>query len=59
MPVHRRDESVTPRTLREVRCGCGRLLCKTSTQPLRHAGVVEIKCEKCGEMNYLMGGPES
>jgi phage FluMu protein Com len=50
---------VTAKTLDEVRCQrCNRLLCKRSSpQPLRNGEVIEIKCWKCDDMNYLVGGP--
>ena len=46
------------RTLNDVRCqGCNRLLCKATTRPVRDGEVIEIKCWKCDQLNYLMGGP--
>lgn len=59
MPDDRRLDAVM-RTLADVRCQkCNRLLCKRSKRPLRDGEVIEIKCWKCDDMNYLMGGPET
>lgn len=57
-PVGRRDAVV--KRLDDVRCQkCNRLLCKRSSPaPLRDGEVIEIKCWKCDDMNYLVGGPE-
>lgn len=57
MSAHRRRHTVD---LEEVRCQkCNRLLCKRTSQPLRDGEVIEIKCWKCDDMNYLMGGPDT
>lgn len=45
--------------LEDVRCQkCNRLLCKRSANPLQAGEVIEIKCWKCDDLNYLMGGPK-
>lgn len=57
MPTDGRRDQV--KDLRDVRCQkCNRLLCKRSSQPLKDGAVIEIKCWKCDDMNYLMGGPK-
>lgn len=58
MPTDGRGDAVTvAATLRDVRCQrCARLLCKATA--LHGAQVVEIKCPKCDQFNYLMGRPE-
>lgn len=60
-----RDDTVTDvKALESVRCAgtfqgerCNRILFRATAQPIRHGGVVEIKCGKCGEMSFLIGGP--
>lgn len=63
MQVDRRSDPVTTTrqvTLAEVRCSkCNRLICKTTPRAVRDGEMVEIECWKCGDKNYLMGGPKT
>jgi phage FluMu protein Com len=56
--VHVKSER-PERPMEEVRCRtCRVLLCKTAPDSMKSSGVVEIKCRKCDDLNYIMGRPE-
>ncbi len=53
-PVAIRDGQL--KTLQPYRCGgCGRLLMKVEPDALRAHKAIEVKCNKCDYMNYLIG----
>jgi phage FluMu protein Com len=65
MQTGRRGESVTEaKNLKEIRCRgtfrgepCNRILFRATSLPLKQGSIVEIKCGKCEEVSYLVGGP--
>ena len=60
-----RSEPVTAaKNLVEIRCAgsfrgepCNRILFRATTMPLKQGSILEIKCGKCEEVSYLVGGP--
>jgi len=67
MPTRGRVEPVTAaKDLKEIRCSgtfrnepCGRILCKSTVLPIKPGALVELKCGKCDQVNYIIGGPEA
>jgi phage FluMu protein Com len=64
MQTERRSEPVTAKTLTEIRCTgsfqgepCNRILLRSTMQPIRQGGMLEIKCGRCNEVSFLIGGP--
>lgn len=65
MPARGRLEPVTTTTdLKEIRCAgrfrdkpCGRILLRATSQPVKPGAVIEIKCGKCEQVSYIVGGP--
>lgn len=65
MPPGRRSEPVTAaKDLKEIRCAgmfrdkpCGRILLRATAAPVKSGGLLEIKCGKCEQVNYIVGGP--
>lgn len=44
------------RELTTIRCAqCGRTVCKATKDAVRAGEVIEIKCSRCNQRNYLMG----
>jgi phage FluMu protein Com len=66
MPVvveRRTDEPAPPPAmlpkLEETRCRqCSRLLCKTTREAVRPGQMIEIKCNSCNTLNFLVGRPD-
>jgi phage FluMu protein Com len=65
MPAVGSIEPVTAaKNLRDVRCSgkfrgepCNRILFRATALPLKPGSIVEIKCGKCEEVSYIVGGP--
>lgn len=42
--------------LRELRCNsCQKILLKATVDPVRASSMIQIKCQRCGSLNYLVG----
>jgi phage FluMu protein Com len=51
------EPSWAEKRLEDVRCRrCHAKLCMATADPLKAQALVQIKCWKCKEMNYLFGG---
>lgn len=67
MPAGGRSEPVTAaKDLKEIRCAgtfrekpCGRILLRATVMPVKPGALLEIKCGKCEQVNYIVGGPET
>jgi len=65
MPADGRSEPVTAaKDLKEIRCAgqfrgepCGRILFRASANHVKPGAIVEIKCGKCEQVSYVVGGP--
>lgn len=65
MQAGRHGEPVTTaKDLRDIRCAgtfrgepCGRILFRATANPVKPGSVLEVKCGKCDQVNYVVGGP--